>query len=92
MSDIGALGWAGIFAPVTLVLLLFRWPRLWPYVLVTLAPGIALVFAAAEAPTVAPTLDWLLSLLAMGTILAAPMAAMGWWLLHRPASRPGTLE
>lgn len=87
------MGWMGIVVPTVLALLLVARPRLWPYVLVAVAPGVALALSAPGTPSgTAPTLDWRLTLLATGTILALPIAALGWWWLHRPGARPGTLE
>lgn len=87
------MGWMGIVVTTVLALLLVARPRLWPYVLVAIAPGVALALSAPGAPSdTAPTIDWRLTLLATGTILGLPIAGLGRWWLHRLQSRRDMFE
>lgn len=51
------MGWMGIVVTTVLALLLVARPHLWPYVLVAIAPGVALALSAPGAPSdTAPTI------------------------------------
>ena len=91
---LGVLGWLGIFVLVGLALLLRAKPRLWPYVLFSVLPGIALAIEGAQGQVgVMRNVGVFLVFFAVGTlVVGVPLAGLGWWWLNRPASRPGTLE
>jgi len=90
MSSISRSGWLGAATLGVLTLLLLLRPRLWPYVLASAAPGLAL---ASRGLVYGWNVDGALALFAMPTLVFGfPLSALGWWWLHRPAARPGTLE
>jgi len=91
-GKIGAMARAGIVVLTALSLLLLVRPGLWLYLLMAVVPGVGLALCGVGTQRDAPMLDWVLSHLATGTILDLPIAALCWWWLHMPASRPGTLE
>ena len=91
---LGTLGWLGLAVLAFLALLLWRKPHVWLYVLFAALPGIALTpLGMQEHLGLARAVGSSLAFFATGTVVfGLPLAALGWWWLNRPASRPGTLE
>ena len=91
---LGVLGLLGFGLIAGLALFLRARPHLWPYVLFSVLPGIALALEGSHGQVgVARNIGVFMGFFAIGTVaVGVPVAGLGWWWRNRLASRSGTLE